>query len=91
MPSVTDEISNENHFPPDPSVIENEFDDARRESETFEDIRWLVWLYDALENENWKDAQWRGSVLSSKGYRSLIQSVDGHYGEWLNQAAKEEK
>lgn len=75
-------------IPPRPSEMEDEFEAALDRAESFEDVRWLVWLYDALETEEWRDARWRAAVLSHKGYGSLVYAVDYHYGRWLSDAAR---
>ena len=71
-------------YPPDPVEIEDEFRQAVREANDFEDTRWMVWFYDSLENHEWENARWQGFVLHEKGYDELITVVDREFGRWLD-------
>lgn len=71
-------------YPPDPSEMAYQFEMAVDEADTFEDVRWVVWMFDALEKEDWKNARYRGFVLSEKGFDTLVWAIDNRYGRWLN-------
>jgi len=75
----------ERQYPPDASVAEDEFHQATRDADNFEDVRWMVWLFDALDDQEWENALWRASVLHQKGYTELVTTVDRHFGRWIDE------
>lgn len=77
--------SDTEQYPPDPDeVIRGACENAIEEADRFDDVRWIVWTYDALEKEDWQNARYRGFVLSEKGFDTLVGAIDNHYGRWLN-------
>lgn len=81
-------------YPPEPTQLEPFFQTTiEKYTSDFETVRWLVWLFDALESEEWESVKYRTWVLIQQAdvddalpearVNRLANKIDAKYGRWL--------
>ena len=71
-------------------IVKECFRLIKDEAGNIEDVRWLVWLCDAIENDEISNIRWRCAVLSWKKSlhaTNLIRLVDELYHDKLMEEA----